>query len=54
MKELIYEEKELLKEILLNAIGNGNTVNPKTFIPTPQQYKMLHSIIQKSELNKRD
>lgn len=54
MKKLNYDEKELLKSVLLNAIGNGNTVNPKAFVPTPKQYKLLHSIVQKCDLDKKD
>lgn len=46
MKELNYEEKGLLKEVLLNSIGNGNTVNPKAFTPDPKQYKLLHRTMQ--------
>lgn len=53
MNELNCKEKKLLKEILLNAIGNGNTVNPKAFNPTPEQYKRLYSIMNKMELNKK-
>jgi len=36
-----HEKEELLEEILLNAYANGNTVEPKPFIPTPEQWKMI-------------
>lgn len=45
--KLTYEEKELLEKIILNGIGNGNTVNPKPFSPTPEQYTMLYKIMNK-------
>lgn len=51
MKKISGEEKELLKALILNGIGNGNTVNPDPFIPTPKQYKMLHSIMIKLDKN---
>lgn len=41
------EENELMQKILLLAEANGNTVNPKPFDPTPEQWKMLHQIINK-------
>lgn len=47
MEKLSSQETELLKALILNGIGNGNTVNPKPFIPTPKQYKTLHSIMIK-------
>lgn len=52
MKELNYEEKELLRAVLLNAIGNGNTANPKPFNPTPKQHKQLYSITNKLGFNR--
>ena len=54
MRELNCEEKELMEEVLLKAIKNGNTVNPEPFKPTPKQYKMLHSIMGKLELSEKD
>ena len=39
------KQKKLLKELVLVAIGNGNTVNPKPFIPTPSEYKELVDVI---------
>lgn len=53
MKKLSSEETELLKALILNGIGNGNTVNPKPFIPTPKQYKTLHSIMIKFDKKNR-
>lgn len=47
MAKLSNEETDLLKELILNGIRNGNTVNPEPFIPTPKQYKTLHSIMIK-------
>lgn len=35
------KERELLDKITLMAIANGNTVNPKVYEPTPEEYKML-------------
>ena len=45
--KITYEEKELLEKIILNGIGNGNTINPKPFSPTPEQYKVLYKIMNK-------
>lgn len=45
--KLTYEEKDLLEKLILNGIGNGNTVNPNPFTPTPEQYKILYSIMNK-------
>ncbi len=53
MEQLLREEAELLKTLILNGIGNGNTVNPKPFIPTPNQYKTLHLIMIKLNKNKQ-
>lgn len=49
--ELTAKEKELLDKITLHAIANGNTVNPKILETTPEEYKLLHSIRIKLELN---
>lgn len=46
------EEKALLDRLTLQAIANGNTVNPKAFEPTPEEYKLLHSIRIKLDLNR--
>ena len=53
MEKLSNKEKELLESLILNGIGNGNTVNPKPFIPTPKQYKTLHSIMIKLDKKKQ-
>ena len=45
------EEKDLLDRLTLMAIANGNTVSPEAFDPTPEEYKMLHSIRIKLNLN---
>ena len=47
MKKFTCEEIKLFDKLILNAIGNGNTVNPKPFKPTPEQYKTLHQIAKK-------
>ena len=44
--QLSDSEAILLKELVLTGIGNGNTVNPKPFVPTPDQYIKLHSIMK--------
>ena len=44
-------EKELLDKLTLMAIANGNTVNPKAYEPTPEEYKILHDIRIKLGLN---
>lgn len=41
---LTQEEKDLLDKITLMAIGNGNSVSPTAYVPTPQEYKTLHTI----------
>lgn len=51
-KTMTPEEKALLDRLTLQAIANGNTVNPKAFEPTPEEYKLLHSIRIKLDLNK--
>lgn len=48
---LTKEELELLDRLTLNAIANGNTVNPTAYDPTPEEYKMLHQIRIKLGLN---
>ena len=40
-------EKEVLKKMLLNVIKNGNTVNPESFIPNVNEYKVIFSIMNK-------
>ena len=40
-------ERDLLAKVLLNAIANGNTVNPEAFDPTPEEYKLLCGIMCK-------
>ena len=47
------KEVELLDKITLIAIANGNTVSPKVYEPTPEEYKMLHSIRIKLKLNSK-
>lgn len=41
------EEVKLLDKLLLNGIKNGNTVNPETYIPTPEEYRILYDIRNK-------
>ena len=41
------KEAELIRNIILQAIKNGNTVNPEAFIPTPDEYKAICSIFNK-------
>lgn len=36
-----HKNEELLSKILLNAYANGNTVNPKPFVPTPEEWKRI-------------
>lgn len=45
------KERELLDKLTLMAIANGNTVCPTAFEPTPEEYRLLHSIRIKMELN---
>ena len=40
-------ELDVLAKVLLNAIANGNTVNPEPFKPTPEEYKLLCGIMCK-------
>ena len=42
-----YEETQLLEELILTAIENGNRVELKAFDPTPDQYKMLFKLRKK-------
>lgn len=51
MNELTKKERELLDRLTLRAIANGNTVEPKAFEPTPEEYRLLHTIRIKMELN---
>jgi len=41
---LTEKELALLDKLTLQAIANGNTVNPAAFEPTPEEYKTLHQI----------
>jgi len=50
---LTAEERELLDRLTLQAIGNGNTINPQPFDPTPEEYRMLHTIRIKLGLNRK-
>ena len=36
-----------MKEVLLNVVNNGNSVNEKAFVPTGNQYKIACRIINK-------
>lgn len=36
-----YDEAQLLEELIVRAIENGNRVKGKAFNPTPDQYKTL-------------
>ena len=47
-------ELDLLDRLTLHAIANGNTVFPKPYEPTPEEYKALHTIRIKLELNGRE
>lgn len=40
-------EITLLKNVLLNSVKNGNAVNPVAFVPAPDEYQLLISILQK-------
>ena len=44
-------EITLLKNVLLNSVKNGNTVNPVAFVPTSDEYQLLTSILQKINEN---
>ena len=35
---------KLVYKIVMVAISNGNTVNPKAYDPTPEEWKMLHNV----------
>lgn len=48
---LTVDELALIGRLTLTAIGNGNTVNPVAYDPTPEEYKLLHTIRIKMELN---
>lgn len=41
---LSYNEMKLVYKIVMVAISNGNTVNPKAYDPTPEEWKMLHNV----------
>lgn len=51
MNSLTEKERDLLDRLTLLAIANGNTVNPEVFDPTPEEYKLLHQIRIKLDLN---
>lgn len=40
-------ELDVLAKVVLNAIANGNTINPVAFHPTPEEYRTLCSIMNK-------
>lgn len=40
-------EIALLKNVILNSVKNGNTVNPVAFVPTSDEYQLLISILQR-------
>ena len=40
-------ERDVLAGVVLNAIANGNTANPEAFRPTPEEYVILCSIMNK-------
>lgn len=48
---LTVDELRLLDRVTLTAVGNGNTVNPVAYDPTPEEYKLLYSIRNKIALN---
>ena len=51
---LTNNEKDLLNKLTLLAIANGNTVNPKPFEPTPEEYQLLHQLRIKLDLNTKE
>ena len=46
---LSYRETKMLLEMCMIGIANGNSATPKPFDPTPEQYKMLCDIANRSE-----
>ena len=46
------EEKDLLDRLTLQAIANGNTINPQPFNSTSEEYRLLHTIRIKLDLNR--
>ena len=50
---LTVDELRLLDRVTLTAIGNGNTVNPVAYDPTPEEYGLLHDIRIKLGLNEK-
>lgn len=51
---LTANEKELLNKLTLLAIANGNTVNPKPFEPSPEEYQLLHQLRIKMDLSTKE
>ena len=51
MEQLTNKERELLDRVTLLVVANGNTVNPKPYNPTPEEYTLMHSIRIKLGLN---
>lgn len=44
--KLSCDELVLLEKLLLNAISNGNTINPSAFVPNSKEYKQLFEIMK--------
>ena len=46
---MTYEETKLAYKVIMQAIKNGNSVNPEPFDPNPTEYRLLCKI--SNELN---
>lgn len=44
---LSYNEEKLVSKLVWLAIENGNSATAKAFEPTPEEYEMLHGIVNK-------
>ena len=48
--KLTNKEVEILRKCIVQAIKNGNTVNPEAIDPTPEEYKIFCSILNKIDI----
>lgn len=46
---LSYKEAQMILEMCMIGIENGNSATPKPFDPTPEQYNMLCEIANRAE-----
>lgn len=46
---LTIKELKLLKALILNAIKNGNRIDPEPYKPKPEEYKLLFELLKHFE-----